>query len=247
MAAGLRESRRILNPTAMFGPRLARSPLAVAGPAGIPMEAKLSPSVRLLLHSSLIRDALSTLLTDSGFLVLREPGPPDGDATVIVDFEGCLSHDGIQAHRECGARIVALANEADNLTMSDDQIARLSGLLTYGLSADAFVQSLRLICSGERVFPRDVAVGRNRLARPNGNATRADSDRLSPREKEVLLQVVEGRANKVIARHLGITEATVKVHLKSLLRKINVGNRTQAAIWGLANLPELGDTPRGFV
>ena len=206
------------------------------------------PNVRLLLRSSLIRDALSVLLTDSGFSVLREPGPADGDdVTVIVDFEGCLNHDGIQAHRECGARIVALANEADNLTMSDDQIARLSGLLTYGLSAAVFVQSLRLICSGERVFPRDMAVGRNRPAQPGGNATRADSDRLSPREKEVLLQVVEGRANKVIARHLGITEATVKVHLKSLLRKINVGNRTQAAIWGLANLPELGDTPRGFV
>jgi two-component system nitrate/nitrite response regulator NarL len=44
-----------------------------------------------------------------------------------------------------------------------------------------------------------------------------------------------------------MTEATVKVHLKSVLRKIRVENRTQAAIWALANLPELGDTPRGSV
>jgi two-component system nitrate/nitrite response regulator NarL len=41
----------------------------------------------------------------------------------------------------------------------------------------------------------------------------------------------------VIARELGITEAVVKVHLKRLLRKIRVENRTQAAIWALANLP----------
>lgn len=65
------------------------------------------------------------------------------------------------------------------------------------------------------------------------------SARLSPAEKEVLLQVVEGRPNKVIARHLSTTEATVKVHLKNLLRKIRVENRTQATIWALANLPEV--------
>ena len=41
----------------------------------------------------------------------------------------------------------------------------------------------------------------------------------------------EGSPNKVIARRLDIAEATVKVHIKSVLRKINVGNRTQAAIW----------------
>jgi two-component system, NarL family, nitrate/nitrite response regulator NarL len=55
--------------------------------------------------------------------------------------------------------------------------------------------------------------------------------------------VVEGQSNKGIARHLGITESTVKVHLKSLLRKINVLNRTQAAIWGSANLPEVNANP----
>jgi two-component system, NarL family, nitrate/nitrite response regulator NarL len=41
----------------------------------------------------------------------------------------------------------------------------------------------------------------------------------------------EGSPNKVIARKLDMAEATVKVHIKSLLRKIEVGNRTQAAIW----------------
>ena len=49
------------------------------------------------------------------------------------------------------------------------------------------------------------------------------------------LILVTGDSNKMIANHLRITEATVKVHLKSLLRKINATNRTQAAIWALNN------------
>jgi two-component system nitrate/nitrite response regulator NarL len=58
---------------------------------------------------------------------------------------------------------------------------------------------------------------------------------LSPREQEILLALVTGASNKLIAIKLGITEATVKVHLKTLLRKIDVNNRTQAAIWAMNN------------
>jgi len=53
----------------------------------------------------------------------------------------------------------------------------------------------------------------------------------SPREKEILGCLVLGYTNKRIAQHLNITEATVKVHLKHLLKKIHAENRTQAAIW----------------
>jgi two-component system, NarL family, nitrate/nitrite response regulator NarL len=56
---------------------------------------------------------------------------------------------------------------------------------------------------------------------------------LSEREIQVLDGLVKGDANKVIARRCGVTEATVKVHMESILRKIRVGNRTQAAIWAL--------------
>jgi two-component system nitrate/nitrite response regulator NarL len=57
--------------------------------------------------------------------------------------------------------------------------------------------------------------------------------KLSEREAQILDSLVKGHANKVIARTCSITEATVKVHLKSILRKIQVANRTQAAIWAL--------------
>jgi len=57
--------------------------------------------------------------------------------------------------------------------------------------------------------------------------------KLSERETQILDGLVRGYANKVIARRCDITEATVKVHMKSILRKFRVGNRTQAAIWAL--------------
>jgi two-component system nitrate/nitrite response regulator NarL len=57
--------------------------------------------------------------------------------------------------------------------------------------------------------------------------------RLSEREAQILEGLVQGHANKVIARSCDITEATVKVHMKSILRKIQVANRTQAAVWAL--------------
>jgi DNA-binding NarL/FixJ family response regulator len=59
--------------------------------------------------------------------------------------------------------------------------------------------------------------------------------RLSEREAQILDGLAKGYANKVIARTCGITEAMVKSNIKSILRKIGVGNRTLAAIWALEN------------
>jgi two-component system nitrate/nitrite response regulator NarL len=79
-----------------------------------------------------------------------------------------------------------------------------------------------------------VAVGGHVTERSGRNLPK-----LSSREWQILDGLVKGNANKVIARDCNITEATVKVHMKSILRKIRVGNRTQAAVWALAN----GSTP----
>lgn len=204
------------------------------------------PQISLLLRSQLVNDALSALLARAGFSVIREPNLPEDDTTVIVDFDQSLDLERLRAHQRRGAKVVALASEADHPTMSDSQIVPLSGLLTYDLSADAFVQSLRLICSGERVFPRNLALGPNLRAQANGNQIRGGSVRLSPREGEVLIHVAKGHSNKAIARLLSVTETTVKIHLKNILRKVKADNRTQAAIWALSNLPELRNTARAL-
>ncbi len=65
---------------------------------------------------------------------------------------------------------------------------------------------------------------------------------LSSRETDILSCLTNGISNKHIARKFGIAESTVKIHVKSILRKINVQNRTQAAIWALANIPHSENT-----
>ena len=58
---------------------------------------------------------------------------------------------------------------------------------------------------------------------------------LSEREEQILSDLVKGLSNKIIARKRAMAEATVKVHVKSILRKIRAANRTQAAVWALEN------------
>jgi two-component system nitrate/nitrite response regulator NarL len=61
---------------------------------------------------------------------------------------------------------------------------------------------------------------------------------LSRRETLILRMLMQGASNKVIARNLVITESTVKVHMKAILRKLRLQNRTQAAIWARNNVNE---------
>jgi two-component system, NarL family, nitrate/nitrite response regulator NarL len=64
--------------------------------------------------------------------------------------------------------------------------------------------------------------------------------KLSTRETQILNCLRQGAPNKAIARRLDVAEATVKVHIKAILRKIGVANRTQAAMWATTHLPPRG-------
>ena len=66
---------------------------------------------------------------------------------------------------------------------------------------------------------------------------RSSGPHLSERESQILHGLTLGSSNKMIAREFDISEATVKVHIRAVLRKIRVSNRTQAAIWALNNQP----------
>jgi len=74
--------------------------------------------------------------------------------------------------------------------------------------------------------------GPNAASDPS-RVTARSSPGLSSRENQILQELAQGHANKLIAFHLNLSEATVKSHLKSLLRKLGFRNRTQAAIWAL--------------
>ena len=109
--------------------------------------------------------------------------------------------------------------------------------LLKNISPDALKQSLKLVLLGEKVFPTRLAAllvsGQVDTHKPA--TASADLEGLSEREVQILRCLLNGHPNKVIAKKLNITEATVKVHLKGVLKKISAANRTQAAIWALHN------------
>jgi len=120
------------------------------------------------------------------------------------------------------------------------------------MSCDAFVKSIELVMMGETVFPPAFlsssapAIKSDHRSRTTPvaetertiivTAEDAAAPQLSPRELVILRCLIEGNSNKGIARKIDIAEATVKVHVKAILRKIRVQNRTQAAIWGMNNV-----------
>ena len=87
------------------------------------------------------------------------------------------------------------------------------------------------------MFQSAHAAGRDAAAARIDAAWTGDVMPLSDRERTILTHLMEGASNKHIARELNIAEATVKVHVKNLLGKIRVKNRTQAAMWGMKLRP----------
>ncbi|WP_024516086.1 response regulator transcription factor [Bradyrhizobium sp. Tv2a-2] len=117
------------------------------------------------------------------------------------------------------------------------------------MTCDVFIRSLELVMMGETVLPpaflsyvfgpQESQLGDNGRDEDDKNILVAEvgdpAPQLSPRERLILRCLIEGDSNKSIARKMDIAEATVKVHVKAILRKIRVHNRTQAAIWGMNN------------
>jgi len=131
------------------------------------------------------------------------------------------------------ARIVVLASDMTVEALREAMSAGADGFLMKEVSPEALLQSLELVMLGEKVFPTNLAA---MLLDLTSAPTPLNSIRgLSSREREILQLLMTGASNKLIAIRLGIAEATVKVHLKTLLRKIDVNNRTQAAIWAMNN------------
>jgi two-component system nitrate/nitrite response regulator NarL len=113
---------------------------------------------------------------------------------------------------------------------------------------DVLIKSLELVMLGEAVLPSEVlrSILDGSLQRPEQPLhDHAPEDpksvhwmdcKLSAKETQVLSHLRDGSSNKIIACKLDITEATVKVHVKAILRKIGAANRTQAAIWATEHM-----------
>lgn len=136
------------------------------------------------------------------------------------------------------ARIVLVVPKLDIDVMSECFAAGTCGYLLESISRDALRESLKLVNAGEKVFPSELAslfpLFTSKSGSPETNNWTPSEADLSQRETEILRCLANGQSNKVIAKNLEIAEATVKVHVKRILRKAHVLNRTQAALWGVA-------------
>jgi two-component system nitrate/nitrite response regulator NarL len=199
--------------------------------------------------SQLLREGLRRLLDDPSFTVcgeaatlndalgkITQEGTPD---LLLLDYttDDKQRLDEIRALRQRlpKMRVVVLTDALSSTSLAQCFDAGADGYLVKNISSVALKQSLRLVMIGEKVFPTNLAsllVNGKVEARP---APIGDSGMagLSEREIQILQCLLNGYPNKVIAHHLDITESTVKVHLKGILRKIRATNRTQAAIWAL--------------
>lgn len=201
---------------------------------------------------SIVREGLRSLLSEQGREILHA-GPSVSDLAAVArckaDFLLLLIEDkgaewGGEAlaaiHRQCpGARIAILAQTFDYQVMMEAFRAGIEGYLINDLSWERLAGYLDLIDLGEKIFPTQLAqkLMDESTAREQpdaDNAATIESANLSGREMDILRRLTAGLPNKVISRQLAISEATVKVHVKAVLRKLRVANRTQAAIWAAA-------------
>lgn len=107
------------------------------------------------------------------------------------------------------------------------------GYLLKDMEPDSLVVALRDIVNGKTVVAPTLAPILAKVVQgnvPNSKIEETPFEDLTPRETEILGLLAEGQSNKVIARNLGISDGTVKLHVKAILRKLNVHSRVEAAV-----------------
>ncbi|MCW2236915.1 LuxR C-terminal-related transcriptional regulator [Azospirillum canadense] len=136
-----------------------------------------------------------------------------------------------------GARIVVLADTIADRTLSLSLKAGADAYLNKSMSSESLLRALQLVMLGEVVYPTHVAslLIANANEHPTPERIQPANNELSKREVQILRCLLAGQSNKAIARNLHITESTVKMHFKNVMRKINAQNRTQAAVWAIQN------------
>ncbi len=210
-------------------------------------------------RSALFREGLSLLLENSLFHVaaqatsLREAekiiigkSPP---SIVLVEWP---ADDGVYLHKDAMAHLERICAQAPTVVMSDvlcqERVrnalsAGARGFLLKDISSKILSHYLLLVLLGETVLPSRVAQALLEERGPQLSQEKALNQlphNLREREKQILLRLLYGDSNKSIARRLHMSENAVKVQLKSILRKISVRNRTQAAVWAMSQ----GITPK---
>ena len=210
----------------------------------------------------LIREGIARILNAENFRIMASvsciddlpPGKLQPRQLLILivntgdNFDAVVEQIEHLRYRHQRARIAIVANHYRLEEMLSSLRAGANGYFVDVMTSDVFIKSIELVMMGETILPpafMSYVLDPERLGkkvirddRPILFATEDTIvQQLSPREKSILRHLIEGDSNKSIARKIDIAEATVKVHVKAILRKIGAQNRTQAAIWGMNNEP----------
>jgi two-component system, NarL family, nitrate/nitrite response regulator NarL len=221
----------------------------------------------LICKNSFVRAGIRHILNGTRFIVAEQlessskpPAFPDASPALYI-LQGSYSADALvnlvaDLKAQCPmARVVVLADHLDPTTMMRGLHAGIDGLCSTRIDRDPLIKVLELVMLGETFIPAALALKMlNHPPRPYENRqnmtpvltpapnTVADAHNLSSREVEILRHLMEGESNKVMAARLHIAEATIKVHVKTILRKLRANNRTQAAMWASAHLSTAPDS-----
>jgi two-component system nitrate/nitrite response regulator NarL len=169
-----------------------------------------------------------------GLRLAKELGPD----VILLDMR-MPNMDGLEVLsklRESGLTmpVVMLTTSSDEQDLVESLRTGAQGYLLKDMEPDQLVSALRDIVAGQTVVAQDLTGVLARVVQqgdsPPTEELAAPFDELTPREREILCHLSEGRSNKVIARKLGISDGTVKLHVKAILRKLGVHSRVEAAV-----------------
>jgi two-component system nitrate/nitrite response regulator NarL len=221
----------------------------------------------LICKNPLLSMGLELLLADTRFAVSEigsdEPPPQRPRLHIQPDL---FIVDGSSSSEELLTSIKLLKAQHPNTKLVvvadkfDISFARLGieagadGFCLTTSNREVLIKSLELVMTGEKIVPGALVLSilneTTSNAKPDQDSAmaaplrhEAGIHRLSPREAEILRSLMRGEPNKVIAKRLDVTEATVKVHVKAILRKVGAANRTQAALWATEHLTTKGGKP----
>jgi two-component system nitrate/nitrite response regulator NarL len=211
-------------------------------------------------RNHLVRDALERVVGGRLRVIASLPSFDELDSEALSEFASVLVIVGsgrlpdtvlqaIRSYREQRPldRILVLSDAENSDLAISFMRAGADAYVDEFISPELLLETLDVVLMGEAVMPRSIMariLGETNVSRvqalPAAEKTSAPKDvsgapHLSTREAAVLSCLVEGSSNKAIARKVAMAEATVKVHVKAILRKIRAKNRTQAAIWAINN------------
>jgi DNA-binding NarL/FixJ family response regulator len=130
--------------------------------------------------------------------------------------------------RTSRARVLVLTSATEPASASLALRSGAAGVVYKDVDPDALVRAIRSVHDGHLLLAPEAA---GSLVRPGGGwSPAAGLDTLTSREREVLAEIAKGRSNREIARALAVSEKTVKAHVSSVLAKLGVQDRTQAAL-----------------